>query len=127
MLQGKKESVKGQWNFPAGRLENGEDPVEGAIREAKEEAGMDVSPKGIVGIYAKDSDLSDKRVMAIVFYSQIDDPKIDIQESEIQDFNWVSPKNLENLELRSSYINDAIDQRQAGVLCSLDILREDKV
>ena len=39
-LQGKKE---GYYDIPGGKVENGETPEEAAIREAKEETGMEVS------------------------------------------------------------------------------------
>jgi ADP-ribose pyrophosphatase YjhB (NUDIX family) len=43
---------KGFWTFPAGFLEQGESPEEGAAREAVEEAGADVSVGALLGIYS---------------------------------------------------------------------------
>ncbi len=34
--------LPGYWDIPGGSLEDGEDPITGAIRETKEESGLDV-------------------------------------------------------------------------------------
>ena len=35
MVQENKEGIKGKWNMPAGKLEDGESIIEAAIRETK--------------------------------------------------------------------------------------------
>lgn len=41
------------WNLPGGGVENGEFPDEAAIRETREETGLKVRIKELVGIYGK--------------------------------------------------------------------------
>ncbi len=43
-------SLAGQWTIPWGRLENGESPAAAAIRETREEAGVDASLEGLIGV-----------------------------------------------------------------------------
>ena len=43
----------GLWTFPGGFLEIGERPEEGAVREAKEEVGLDVTLSGLHGVYSR--------------------------------------------------------------------------
>ncbi|TAK72586.1 MAG: NUDIX domain-containing protein [Dehalococcoidia bacterium] len=43
----------GLWTFPGGFLEIGERPEEGAVREAKEEVGLDVELAGLHGVYSR--------------------------------------------------------------------------
>ncbi|TVY03949.1 NUDIX hydrolase [Paenibacillus cremeus] len=51
MVKENKASVKNKWNFPSGRIEYGEDLLDAARREAKEETGFDVRLTGTTGIY----------------------------------------------------------------------------
>jgi ADP-ribose pyrophosphatase YjhB (NUDIX family) len=46
------EPRKGFWTIPAGFLEQGETPEEGAAREAAEEAGADVAVDALLGVYS---------------------------------------------------------------------------
>lgn len=39
----------GTWSVPGGWVEFGEDPVDGAVREVKEETGLDVEPMASLG------------------------------------------------------------------------------
>ena len=39
----KDNVLPGYWDIPGGTLEDGEDPAAGAVREAKEEAGLEIS------------------------------------------------------------------------------------
>lgn len=51
MVKENKTSVRNKWNFPSGRIEYGEDILDAARREAKEETGYDVKLLGTTGIY----------------------------------------------------------------------------
>lgn len=46
------EPQKGFWTLPAGFLENGESPEDGAKREAREEACVEINLTHMVGIYS---------------------------------------------------------------------------
>lgn len=39
----------GQWALPGGRLETGESPLDGALRELHEELGLELAPNALVG------------------------------------------------------------------------------
>ncbi len=57
----------GYWSLPGGVVEYGESPDRAAIREVKEETGLDVCLKRVVGIYAKPAD----DALAITFEGEI--------------------------------------------------------
>ena len=53
-LQEAKSSCAGQWYLPAGRMEPGEEVAEAAIREVKEETGLDFEPTNLLQIETED-------------------------------------------------------------------------
>lgn len=52
LLRRAVEPASGWWDLPAGFLEPRETPDEGALREAREEAGFAVELTGLIGAYA---------------------------------------------------------------------------
>lgn len=50
MLQEGLDFCYGQWNYPAGHVDEFENITEAAIREVKEETGLDVKLKGVLPI-----------------------------------------------------------------------------
>jgi ADP-ribose pyrophosphatase YjhB (NUDIX family) len=50
LIQEAKESCKGQWYLPAGKMEKGETIISAAKREMKEEAGYEIDVAGVFHI-----------------------------------------------------------------------------
>lgn len=46
-----KRGDSGKWGFPGGAIELGETPQAAAVREAKEETGLDVETGRLIGVY----------------------------------------------------------------------------
>lgn len=44
---------QGYWSLPGGKMEAGESIDQAAIREVKEETGLDIRLKRVVGLYSK--------------------------------------------------------------------------
>ncbi len=62
-----KEKPEGVWVMPGGKLEDGESARECAIREAKEELGVEIEPIKIVGIC--EVDYGDNNIWLFIYYS----------------------------------------------------------
>ncbi len=108
LVQEGKDHVEGLWNLPAGKLEMGESPQEGCLREAEEETGLDVELTGLVGVYMDESDSSDDTVVNIVFAAEADGTAGTPADDTVQDVRWVGMDELTGLELRAPYIEVAV-------------------
>jgi 8-oxo-dGTP diphosphatase len=63
----KQNYGKRYWSLPGGMVESGESVDQAAIREVKEETGLDIRVKRVVGLYSKPS----KDALAITFEGEV--------------------------------------------------------
>ena len=106
-----------KWTLPGGTLELDESLTDCAIREIKEECGLDVNIKDIIGTYTDPnirieySDGEVRREFTIVFYGivQSDNVIIDDESSEYQWINLNNVKNLPMAESQKKRIADVIE------------------
>ena len=66
-----KSIAKDKFSLPAGKLEFGESILDGAIREAKEETGLDVEPIKLIGIYQRPASKENTNTTFFCFLSII--------------------------------------------------------
>jgi len=83
------------WEFPGGRLNKGELPEEGLIREVKEELGVDIELQRIVAVntfalYDEGDHLT------IAYYATLKDPEqpLVLEEIEIAEVKWIDKTQL---------------------------------
>ena len=88
------EKNRNFWGFPKGHIEKGETETQTALREVKEEVGLDVKILDEKYRYAINYIIEDKQVdKTSVFYiaEPVDDNiRITNQEAEIEDSKWVT-------------------------------------
>lgn len=63
----KQDYGKRYWSLPGGMVESGESVDQAAIREVKEETGLDIRVKRVVGLYSKPSE----DALAITFEGEV--------------------------------------------------------
>lgn len=90
--------VYGLWNLPGGHLEEGEGLVEGALREAKEETGLDIKINGILSIQRNIKEESN--ILRLVFNAIPISEDIEFEKDEILDVRWISIKDAENMDTK---------------------------
>jgi phosphatase NudJ len=89
-----------RWYLPAGRVEPGESFAAAAIRETREEAGIEIALDGIVRI--EHTPMPDGARMRVVFVARpVDDrPPKSVPDSESLEATWASLDELGRYPLR---------------------------
>lgn len=102
MVKEAKKRCYGQWNFPAGHVEENELVTNAAIREVYEETGCKVKITGVLPIstvYLKEKETA----IIIKFTADIIEENIKFNTEEILDVQWLNldeVKNMTEEELR---------------------------
>jgi 8-oxo-dGTP pyrophosphatase MutT (NUDIX family) len=78
------------WDFVGGGAELGESPEETAIREAKEEIGLTVEPRGLIGVYFN----RPRRILVFIFAGAVTGGTLTLQADEIAEIGWFGPDEL---------------------------------
>jgi 8-oxo-dGTP diphosphatase len=82
------------WDIPGGTLEDGEDPAAGAIREAKEETGLDIFSLRLFFEYSNVDAAKDKQFVTLVFAAQYLGGEIVLNPEEHEEYAWIAPEEV---------------------------------
>ncbi|MFA6486407.1 MAG: non-canonical purine NTP pyrophosphatase [Candidatus Magasanikbacteria bacterium] len=89
----------GCWEFPGGMVEFGEDPKQTALREGKEETGLNIQIfKTLPGIYARLEKKYNYQVFIILYLAKYISGKVRISPHESSDFGWFDLKSAMRLK-----------------------------
>ena len=103
ILLGKKEEkeghpVSGEWHFPGGHLDEGEEPEEAVIREVKEETGLEGKVHQLVDVTSN----SDSNSPSQIFYHvEVSSNEAESKE-DLSDVKWINPANIKS-EIGKTY------------------------
>lgn len=95
MVRRKNHPGKGLWSIPGGRLELGEYLTDAVAREVKEETGLDVEVKGLLGIFELPGDPHYVILDHIAGHSGDDEP---VPGDDAADARWVPIDEIAKLE-----------------------------
>jgi 8-oxo-dGTP pyrophosphatase MutT (NUDIX family) len=112
LLQRRRDT--GQWALPMGKMEIGESPTECAIRETREETGVDVVVTGIVGIYSDPRHLvayTDGEVRQEYEVTLLARPVggAPAANDEASDVGWFVPGELDGLDIHPTMRRQIVD------------------
>jgi ADP-ribose pyrophosphatase YjhB (NUDIX family) len=129
LVQEGQPKAYGLWNTPAGRLDKGENALEGAKREVKEETGFDIEVNGLLGVYVGSSAVASNIIVCkIVFRSSIIGGELKFSKDEIMDVKWFKPSEvlaMKDSQLRG--IRKEIEDFVAGKNYPIDVVKYRKV
>lgn len=110
--------LKGQWSLPAGFVDAGETADEAAVREVKEETGIEASVCGVAGIRSGviQNDVSDTM---IIFHMTLNEEKEpEANAGELLDAQWMRTDELEKSVDTSILLRSIIQLfEKAGLAC----------
>lgn len=98
MLQFKK-SHDFKWHFPGGRLDEGEEALEGLIREVKEETNLEIHD--LKPVLTKI--FTDEKKYGVFFIAKVKEPYEVKISHEHQDFKWFKKSDLDSIGLWQSF------------------------
>jgi 8-oxo-dGTP diphosphatase len=88
-------SRNGFWSTPGGNLEYGESPIDAAIRETREEAGIIVHDVELVAVTHDIIEATAAHYVTLWFRGEVEDPTITILDTdEIVEALWCDPSHL---------------------------------
>jgi len=88
IIKENKPKAWNKWNFPGGRVEYGEELLDSAWREAKEETGFDVKLTGTTGIYNFTSS-TNNQIILFHFIGKIIGGALSLEEDIISASKWI--------------------------------------
>lgn len=117
MVQEGLDFCYGQWNFPAGHVDEFENITDAAIREVKEETGLDVKLTGVLPIC--ETELRNETHIIIRFVAEVIGGEIKFDSNEILDVKWIdiediekmTDKELRNYEVGKNIIKNYIENK----------------
>ena len=96
MVKEAKKKCYGQWNFPAGHLEENETIKEAAIREVFEETGCKVKLTGVLPVVHEF--IKNENAVMVRFVAKIEKENIVFNENEILDVKWIDIEDIKNMK-----------------------------
>ena len=97
-----RKSNPNKWAFTGGAVDSGEESYQGAIREAKEEMGVNLDSDDVEFLlgFKREHDFVD----VFLAKSDIDIKDVKIQETEVSESKWVKPTELDELIKNGEFV-----------------------
>lgn len=91
-MRGPGASAAGRWSFPAGFVERGERIEDAAIREAREEVGLDIEVGPLLGLFSEEGE-----TVALAVYLALAATSEPVARDDLAAVGWFSPDALPEL------------------------------
>jgi 8-oxo-dGTP diphosphatase len=94
----------GKWEFPGGKVEEGEDFAAGLVREVAEETGLIISLERVVG--AAESELPTRKVAYLILQGRVESGNVRLSK-EHEDYDWVTKSELGAVDIAPQFLSFA--------------------
>lgn len=110
LVQEQKPDVRGLWNWPAGKVDEGYTIEQTAVKEAKEECGFDVQLIREIGIWQK----TEKEPAKHAFVAEIISGTLQYPKEEIMDAKWFTLEEMRGMkdQLRNDWVLEAAEMME---------------
>ena len=93
----KKKHLSGFWEFPGGKVEEGETPEKALIREVKEELNIDINDKCIAPLSFSEFDYKNFQLLLLLYVCRRwDGEPMSMENNKLE---WVKPNMLLNYKM----------------------------
>lgn len=110
LIKRKNEPFQGKWALPGGFVEYGETVENAAVREAKEEVGIDVELEGLLGVYSDPGRDPRGHFVSVVFFGKKKKGK-EKAGSDAEDFMWALFDKTDMIDFAADHANMVADFR----------------
>jgi 8-oxo-dGTP diphosphatase len=86
----------GKWDIPGGFLKHGEHPLDGVIRELREETGLEVEPGNLIGMYVdvyRDGEDDPDFILNVYFEAEAVSGE-PVAADDVAELRWFAPDDL---------------------------------
>jgi ADP-ribose pyrophosphatase len=84
----------GLWNFPSGKIEDGEEPLEAALRELREETGLIGEALKTADAFEQDTEYGRFRVHPVLVMAS-GEPELNREHTE---YRWIKAEEIREME-----------------------------
>jgi 8-oxo-dGTP diphosphatase len=110
LVQEKQPNAYKLWNLPAGWIDQGETAQQAAVREAKEEVGLEVKLTTQKPLHSDLNNAKDRTLTS--FKAEVIGGELKFQEEELLDAKWLSLDEIKKLDIkgqiRAQWVIDSI-------------------
>lgn len=127
MVEENKPYIKGLLNIPGGHLMEGENIIDGAIRETLEETGLKVNITGVVAVFNAMMSKKQAHLIDFILVGEVVEDTHKFWDDEIAGFDYYKLSELNvpnNPKLRNSRLYEVFDRLQKGEVYPLSVIKD---